>query len=166
MSKRKASNTESSTLAANSITINTPKTVIDKVIASIRHYKQSSGSSVKAIQKYCLTEFQYENNNAIKKALKTATDSRVLIQNKASYLVAEDPIYEDESETVHITEINIGKGERLAAKGSICSISYVGRLQENNAKFDSSKNFVFTVGEGDVIKGMVLYIARNSPHLL
>lgn len=38
--------------------------------------------------------------------------------------------------------------------GDTCSVYYVGTLQSNGKRFDSSKSFSLTVGAGDVIKGM------------
>jgi FKBP-type peptidyl-prolyl cis-trans isomerase FkpA len=129
-------------------------TVGDKIIAAIRALKSSNGSSLSAISKYLLNHFQYENPSAVKKALKREVDNGVLVKNKASYLVSGDAAYEDLSEKVEIHDVKVGKEGPEVATNDTCTIAYVGTLQETGVKFDAGKNFTFTLGNGDVIKGM------------
>mmetsp|Transcript_22685 Transcript_22685/g.38374 ORF Transcript_22685/g.38374 Transcript_22685/m.38374 type:complete len:217 (-) Transcript_22685:267-917(-) len=129
-------------------------TVIGKIIYAIRSLKSANGSSLPAISKCLLTHFEYDNANAIKKALKKEVASGVLIKNKASYLVSGDDLYEDLSEKVEIQEIKVGADGPIVEAHDTCTISYIGTLYETGAKFDSGKNFTFTLGNGDVIKGM------------
>ena len=129
-------------------------TVGEKIIAAVRALKNSNGSSVSAISKFLLNEFHYENPTAVKKSLKKEVDNGTLIKNKASYLVAGDPVYEDHSEKVEIQDIKLGKEGPEVSSNDTCTISYVGTLQETGVKFDAGKNFTFTLGCGEVIKGM------------
>jgi FKBP-type peptidyl-prolyl cis-trans isomerase len=131
-----------------------PKSVVDKIIWAIRYLKSSSGSSALAVHKACLTELSYDNLKAIKKALQTGVKTGVFEQNKMSYLVKGDPAYEDTTEKVTIEELVVGMGSAPAGKGDTCTISYVGTLLSTGAKFESASAFTFTVGAGDVIKGM------------
>ena len=128
-------------------------TVLDKIISAIRALKISKGSSISAITKYLLTEYQYTNISAIKNAIKKGHDLGLLTKNKASYLVTEDPIYEDQTETVDIQEIITGEGAKLV-NNNTCTISYKGTLYDSGVQFDASKHFIFTLGAGEVIKGM------------
>jgi len=130
------------------------KGVSDKIVFAIRALKSSSGSSALAIHKACVAEFQYDNLKAIKKALQTGVASGVFEQNKMSFLVKGDPVYVDTSEKVTIEDLVLGTGSAPVGRGDTCTISYVGTLQATGTKFDSSSVFTFTVGAGDVIKGM------------
>lgn len=129
-------------------------TVGDKIIVAVRALKSSSGSSLPAISKFLLTEFNYENSTAVKKALKKEVENGRLTKNKASYLVTGDPVYEDTTEKVKIEDIKLGKDGPMVAAHDTCTISYVGTLEATGVQFDAGKNFTFTLGNGDVIKGM------------
>jgi FKBP-type peptidyl-prolyl cis-trans isomerase len=131
-----------------------PKTVTDKIIASIRLLKSPSGSSAKAIQKVCCESYALDNANSIKKALKNGVTQGVFTQNKQSFLVTGDPLYEDTSDKVEIEEIALGKGEAVVDEDTVCVISYKGTLASNGYQFDAGKSFEFHVGGGMVIKGM------------
>ena len=129
-------------------------TVGEKIIVAIRALKNSNGSSIPAISKFLKTEFDYENSAAVKKALKKESDSGILVKNKASYMVAADPAYEDLSEKVEVQDIKEGKAGPEAALNDTCTIAYIGTLQATGVQFDAGKSFTFTIGNGDVIKGM------------
>jgi hypothetical protein len=128
--------------------------VLDKVVAAIRLLKSASGSSPQAIIKVCKTEFSYDNETFLKKAMKNGVASGVLLQNKASYLVKSDPLYADTTESVTIQEVAIGSSERVVENGSVVHIKYNGCLDNQKGyKFDSG-SLRFTVGEKEVVKGM------------
>lgn len=126
--------------------------LIDKIVNAIRALRSPTGSSIAAIQKMILT---YNGSpTAFKNSIRKAVENGILVKNKNSYLVAGDPRYEDLSAKVVIEDIAVGDEGREVQLGDSCSIYYVGTLQANGKRFDSSKSFSFTVGTGDVIKGM------------
>lgn len=131
-----------------------PKSVTDKIIFAIRFLRSNSGSSALAIHKTCIAECQYDNLKAIKKALQTGVTSGLFEQNKMSYLVKGDEVYEDTADRVTIEDLLVPTGGIPVVRGDTCTISYVGTLQDTGAKFESASSFTFTVGAGDVIKGM------------
>lgn len=106
MSKRKKHDELPTRQVRKSIT-----TVLHKIEECIRINKTPGGSSVPAITKALLSEFNYNNATAVKKALKDGVDKGLLTKNKASYLVTGDPMYVDTSEKVDIEDIKIGKGK-------------------------------------------------------
>lgn len=131
-----------------------PKTVNGKVIEVIRNLKAPSGSSAQSIIKGCSTLYGLQNVTAIKKALKTGVENGIFLKNKASYLVAGDPLYEDTSEKVEIEDVKLGTSGEAVGPGFQCTVAYIGTLACNAHQFDAGKSFTFTVGAGDVIKGM------------
>ena len=125
-----------------------PKTVLDKVIYAIRACQDHKGASRQAITKYLKAEFQCESAVAIKKALK----SDKLVQTGQSFRVKGDaPIASPADEVVGIEDVTVGDGA-AAEKGDEVAMAYVGTL-EDGSRFDGGKNFRFTLGGGDVIKG-------------
>lgn len=128
-------------------------TLTEKIVEAIRTLRSPTGSSALAIQKVILT-FN-GSPTAFKNALKKALEKGVIVKNKNSYLVVGDPVYEDKSAKVDIEDISPGEEEgEGVTTGDTCVISYVGTLQSTGKRFDTSKAFSFTVGAGDVIKGM------------
>ena len=127
-------------------------TLLDKIVAAIRALKSPNGSSAQAIQKTIATFSG--SPTAFKNALKKGVEKGVLEKNKASFLVAGDAPYADNSAKVDIEDIIIGNEGDAVSVGTSCVISYTGALQLSGKRFDSSKSFSFTVGAGDVIKGM------------
>jgi FKBP-type peptidyl-prolyl cis-trans isomerase len=85
--------------------------------------------------------------------LKAGVISGVLVKQKQSFLVAGDPIYEDVREKVGVEIKSEGDTSTIVESGDTCTISYEGKLLDGHV-FDSGKSFTFTVGVGDVIKGM------------
>jgi FKBP-type peptidyl-prolyl cis-trans isomerase len=132
--------------------LKTNATLQDKIIAAIRTLKSTTGSSAQAIQKMILT-FN-GSPTAFKNALKKAVEKDILVKNKGSYLVVGDPIYEDVTEKVSIEDIVLGDEGEKVTSGDAVVISYIGTLQETGRRFDTGKAFSFTIGAGDVIKGM------------
>ena len=119
-----------------------------QVIVAIRAVQDHKGASRQAIVKYLKSEFQCENGVAIKKALK----SDKLIQTGQSFRVKGDaPIAPPADEVVGVEDVSIGDGA-VAQKGDDVAMSYVGTL-EDGSRFDAGKDFRFTLGAGDVIKG-------------
>lgn len=127
-------------------------TLLDKIVAAIRTLKSPTGSSAQAIQKTIATFSG--SPTAFKNALKNGVEKGLLEKNKASYLVVGDAAYPDNSMKVNIEDIVIGNEGDAASIGSSCVISYTGALQSSGKRFDSSKSFSFTVGAGEVIRGM------------
>ena len=80
------------------------------VIGAIRELKSHCGSSVKAIMKEMKskTPTQEVDEARVKAIVKESVASGVLIKQKASFLVAGDPAYEDLSDKVTITELELG----------------------------------------------------------
>ena len=128
------------------------KTLTDKIVEAIRTLRSPTGSSAQAIQKVILT-FN-GSPTAFKNALKKALEKGVILKNKNSYMVVGDPVYEDTSAKVDVEDISPGEEGESVSTGDTCVISYVGTLQSTGKRFDRSKAFSFTVGGGEVIKGM------------
>ena len=125
-----------------------PRTRPAQVIVAIRAVQDHKGASRQAIVKYLKSEFQCENGVAIKKALK----SDKLIQTGQSFRVKGDaPIAPPADEVVGTEDVTVGDGA-VAQKGDEVAMSYVGTL-EDGSRFDAGKDFRFTLGAGDVIKG-------------
>jgi FKBP-type peptidyl-prolyl cis-trans isomerase len=125
-----------------------PRTRRAQVIVAIRAVQDHKGASRQAIVKYLKSEFQCENGVAIKKALK----SDKLIQTGQSFRVKGDaPIAPPADEVVGTEDVTVGDGA-VAQKGDEVAMSYVGTL-EDGSRFDAGKDFRFTLGAGDVIKG-------------
>ena len=134
-----------------------PKTGIDMVVHIIRDLQKAGGCSRQAILKRAVEEGMERLQNAkfLNKILIDGVKKGVLAQNKASYLVAGDPVIEEEQgPTIEIKEMKEGSGDRTVENGDSIVISYKGTLASNGTKFDSGKRFDFTCGNKDVIKGM------------
>ena len=126
-----------------------PRTRRAQVIVAIRAVQDHKGASRQAIVKYLKSEFQCENGVAIKKALK----SDKLIQTGQSFRVKGDaPIAPPADEVVGVEDVTVGDGA-AAQKGDEVAMSYVGTLEADGSRFDAGKDFRFTLGGGDVIKG-------------
>ena len=130
-----------------------PKTVLDKIIVSIRNQPPSrNGVSRIAIAKYLKGEFDYDNSSALKLNLKKGVQKGKLIQTGQSFRVQGDPIVElPAEEQVAMEDIKIGK-EPAAATGDTVCVKYEGKLKDGTV-FDAASSFEFTLGAGDVIKG-------------
>lgn len=131
-------------------------TLAMKIVSAIRSLKNCNGSSLPAIAKFLQTEYNYDNPTALKKSLKKEVENGTLTKNKASYLVSGDAAYEDLSEKVTVEDLKLGPDDssQVVLAHDTCTISYVGSLEETGVVFDSSKCFSFTLGNGEVIKGM------------
>lgn len=138
-------------------------TVIGKIIGAIRGLKEpgTKGSSRSAITKYIKSEYEYDNATALKKAFKKGVSDGVLVQTGQSFRVASDPIIEadvNDEEKLIIEELtssspkNKGNNGAKAQCGDSVTVSYRGTLDDGTL-FDSSKNFEFVLGAGEVIKG-------------
>ena len=134
--------------------IKEPKLLQDKILAAIRSLKSPNGSSSQAIKKYIFTTWAYSNNSAVKKSLQAAVKKGVLTQNKASFLVAGDEVYEDLSPQIVMATIKEGTGSQTVGRGDEITVAYRGTLQKDDSEFDKGSNFSFIVEAGDVIKGM------------
>jgi FKBP-type peptidyl-prolyl cis-trans isomerase len=131
------------------------KTVLDKIIFSIRNQPHSSPNGVSrvSIAKYIQNEFDYDNASALKKALKKGVNSGKLIQTGQSFRVAGDHVAElPDQPKVEIKDLKEGTGP-AAAVGDTVLVKYEGRLKEDGTVFDAASSFEFTLGAGDVIKG-------------
>ena len=130
----------------------TPKTVLDKVVAAIRELKDHKGSSRQAIAKYLKVNFDADNANALKVALKKGVSNGLLTQQGQSFKIAGEEYEEPEEERLVITNVSEGSGDS-AAVGDEVTVSYEGRLEATNEVFDKALTFTFLLGAGEVIKG-------------
>jgi len=135
-----------------------PKTILDKIIYAIRAQPPThlDGPSRTAIVKYLQAEMDVDTKTkavAIKNALKKGVEKGKLIQNGQRYRVVGDAIPEVAAEPeVKIEDIKEGKGE-MCDVGDTVVMKYEGKLDDGTI-FDSSSNFEFTLGAGEVIKGV------------
>lgn len=139
--------------AISSTKISSTKTtsILSSIFSVIRTHKSPTGSSSIKIIKELNGQF---DGKRVKAAIKKAVASGVLICiTKASFAVAGDPVYEDESEKVTIVDTVLGAGDRVVVRGDSVIIQYVGTL-ETGHEFDRGSKFSFQVGAGDVVKGM------------
>ena len=85
-----------------------------------------------------------------------------LVQTGQSFRVKGDaPIAPPADEVVGVEDVTVGDGA-AAQKGDDVSMSYVGTLEADGSRFDAGKDFRFTLGAGDVIKGWDRNIPRMS----
>ncbi|KAH8061144.1 FKBP-type peptidyl-prolyl cis-trans isomerase [Aureococcus anophagefferens] len=128
-----------------------PKTVLDKVIVAIRAVQDYKGASRQAISKYLKSEFQCDNATAIKSALKKGVAGGKLEQTGQSFRVAGDaPVEKPADETVVVEDAAEGEGP-AAELGDEVSMNY--RARRRRPLLRRGKNFKFTLGNKDVIKG-------------
>ena len=144
-------------------------TVKEKIFHCIRILKKPS--SQQAIIKTMKQEFEYDNINAIKKALKASVATKDLVQLKASFWISGEQIPEHPQEAeVFIEEVQLGnKSDSIVERGSEIVIDYdlylsssssCNSISNNEVAFRSGthvekgKKFKFHVGGGEVIKGM------------
>ena len=140
--------------AVGAVGVRSSGSVLDKAIAAIRTLKNASGSSFQGISKVCKTDFGYENEVFLKKAIKNGVASGALVQSKASYLVSGDPAYADIRDVVSIEDLVAGTSDRIVKNGDTIKIQYIGCLDDlKGYRFDSG-SLSFTVGEKEVVKGM------------
>lgn len=128
--------------------------MLTSVIEAIRGLKSHCGSSVKAIIKEMKSKTPQEVDEAqVKAIVKESVAAGVLIKQKASFLVAGDPVYEDLSDKVTITELELGlDGGKQVKKGDIIKIKYRGTLAATGVEFDKG-DLKFQVFGGEVVKG-------------
>eukprot|EP00804_Cyclotella_cryptica_P015141 CCRYP_000698-RC/>CCRYP_000698-RC protein AED:0.13 eAED:0.13 QI:238/1/1/1/0/0/4/304/182 len=132
-----------------------PKTLLDKVIYSIRNQPNGpNGVSRAAIAKYLQSEFDVDKSkaNLLKNTFKKGVEKGVLIQAGQSFRVAGDTVPDLPKEPqVKIENIKDGSGSAAEA-GDTVVVKYEGKLDDGSV-FDSSSSFGFTLGAGEVIKG-------------
>ena len=128
-----------------------PKTVLDKIVHAVTKMADPTGSSRVAIVKFLKREFDLDNANAIKKALKQGVDKGSLVQKGQSFTIPGVEFQEPEDMKVSITEVTIGDGD-VATKGSTVTMRYRGTLDSDGSEFDAGK-IDFTLYAGEVIKG-------------
>jgi hypothetical protein len=141
-----------------------PKSVLEKIVHTIRQQPPSAtsdgGVSRVAITKYLKSEFDYDNGNATKLALKRGVSTGVLVQTGQSFIVKGDPVRKLEpaadEETLQIIDITGGGNTTnetvQAERGDTVTVQYAGTL-DDGTQFDAAKSFPFMLGAGDVIKG-------------
>jgi FKBP-type peptidyl-prolyl cis-trans isomerase len=143
-----------------------PKSVLDKIVHAIRQQPPSAstsgggGVSRVAITKYLKSEFDYDNGNATKLALKRGVSTGVFVQQGQSFRVKSDPVRQLEAladeETLQIEDVSKGaktNNETVQAeRGDTVTVKYVGTL-DDGTQFDAAKSFSFMLGAGDVTKG-------------
>ena len=128
-----------------------PKTVLDKIVHAVRQLADPTGSSRQAVVKFLKREFNVENANAIKKALKQGVEGGRLVQKGQSFTIPGAEFKPPADEQVVIEEVKEGAGAR-AEVGSEVTMKYRGTL-EDGSEFDAASRFDFTLGAGEVIKG-------------
>lgn len=94
-----------------------PKTVLDKIEHAVRHMADPTGSSRQAIVKFLKREYDVDNANAVKKALKTGVDGGRLLQKGQSFSVKGVEFKPPADGQVTIEEVKEGGGA-LAEVGS------------------------------------------------
>ena len=129
-----------------------PKTTLDKIVVAVTTLADPTGSSRQAIVKFLKSEFQLDNANAIKKALKQGVDKGKLTQKGQSFSVPGVEFEVPKDEQVTIYEVRVGEGH-LARVGDDVTVKYRGTLESDGSEFDSASRFDFTLGAGEVIKG-------------
>ena len=129
-----------------------PKTTLDKIVVAVTTLADPTGSSRQAIVKFLKSEFQLDNANAIKKALKQGVDKGKLTQKGQSFSLPGVEFEVPKDEQVTIDEVRVGEGD-LAERGSDVTMKYRGTLESDGSEFDSASRFDFTLGAGEVIKG-------------
>ena len=87
-----------------------PKTVLDKIEHAVQRMADPTGSSRQAIVKFLKREFNVDNANAIKKALKTGVDSGRLVQKGQSFTLKGVEFKPPADEQVTIEEVKVGDG--------------------------------------------------------
>jgi len=136
-----------------------PKTILDKIIYAIRAQPPThlDGPSRTAIVKYLQNEMDIDTKTkavAIKNASKKGVEKGKLIQNGQRYRVVGDAIPEVAAEPeVKIEDIKEGGSSEMCDVGDTVVMKYEGKLDDGTI-FDSSSNFEFTLGAGEVIKGV------------
>ena len=129
------------------------KTFLDRVIFSIRALREPQGTSRAGLAKYIKAEFGVDNKVALRKALQKGENTSVLVREGQRYQCTGDVTYERDPDTfVHIEDDKVGTGS-AAEKGSEVIVAYRGTLDDGGVQFDAAKNFAFTLGAGEVIKG-------------
>lgn len=127
--------------------------VLTKVVEAIRGLQSHCGSSIKAIIKEMKKNDDAFDEAKVKAVVKEAAASGILLKQKASFLVAGDPLYEDLSDKVTITELELGKENgKEVKKGDTIKIRYRGTLAANGDEFDKG-DLKFQVFGGEVVKG-------------
>ncbi|KAL3797581.1 hypothetical protein ACHAW5_003300 [Stephanodiscus triporus] len=133
-----------------------PKTVLDKIVHAIRAQPatNANGISRTAITKYLHSELDVDASKAaqLKSAFKKGLEKGILVQTGQSFRVAGDALPDLPRErTTDIEDLKPGIG-RAAEAGDTVVMKYEGKLDDGSV-FDSSNNFEFTLGGGEVIKG-------------
>jgi FKBP-type peptidyl-prolyl cis-trans isomerase len=135
-------------------------TALDKIIAAIRALKGGpNGSSRAAISKYLKVEFDYDNANALKTALKKGVSTQKLVQSGQSFRVAGDAIavvqQQQEEEGIQQEDLKVGTEGPEAVQGDEVTVAYVGTL-DNGYQFDMANSFHLCSGQEMSSKGGTL----------
>lgn len=156
MPKSAAAASSKKTSSSTSSSGGAPKSVLDKIVYAIRQSPPSANGGVSrvSISKYLKSEFEYDNPNQIKAALKRGVTGGTLKQTGQSFVVAKDAprAAAPAGEPLGVEDVQPGTGTQTAERGDTVTVQYVGKL-EDKTTFDSAKSFAFLLGAGDVIKG-------------
>ncbi len=105
------------------------KVVLEKAVSAIRALRSYSGSSIKAIQKQLAEQV---DATTLKEALKQGVATKVLSQNKMSFLVTGET-YPDPTPRIEIVQTTPAP-DAAAAKckgGDFVAVSYTGKWREH-----------------------------------
>lgn len=144
-------------VSSSSSSSSSTKTVLDKIMYAIRNQPATAkGVSRTAISKYIKSELSFDNEAALKRAIKKGVDDGKLIQTGQSFWIAGDPDpsnkqQQQQSTALKIEDMQVGEGEAAKA-GDTVIVEYEGSLQDGTV-FDSADTFEFCLGIGEVIKG-------------
>eukprot|EP00037_Helgoeca_nana_P021568 m.217605 g.217605 ORF g.217605 m.217605 type:complete len:148 (+) comp25694_c0_seq3:169-612(+) len=107
-----------------------PKTVVEKVIASIVDLDQDGGSSRQAILKHARDKYGVAAPSAIAKALKAGVAAGTLSQTKQTFaVVGHTPTAAPVGEQLEVIDVKVGDGD-TAEVGAECTMKYVGTLKQ------------------------------------
>ena len=130
-----------------------PTTVLEKVRAAILALGQPS--SAQAIHKYSNEMWGYDNVKMIRKLLKQRGGGSLITITAQKFWVKDVPVpLAPVVPTVEVQEKKEGEGDPVE-NGDAVLINYsLALATEPDAVVEKGKGFDFTVGAGDVIKGM------------
>ena len=125
---------------------------LNMVVAAIKEGKDPKGSSLAHIKKYIQANYDADNANALRKALKDGIKKGALEQGDSSQRFRVKGVqFATVDDGFRQEDVKVGSGD-AAEDGATVVVSYKGTLEDGHC-FDQAKTFEFTLGAGEVIKG-------------